>query len=53
MASITYGWNLETILRAHGIVNESSHLKQDIIQKYNQKLNDSITMLQPIIEKYD
>ena len=53
MASITYGWNLETILRVHGIKNEFSQLKRDSIQQYNQKLNDSITMLQPIIEKYD
>ena len=53
MASITYGWNLETILRVHGIVNECSQLKHDSIQEYNQKLNESITLLQPIIEKYD
>ena len=53
MASITYGWNLETILRAHGIKDEFSQLKQSTIQEYNQKLNDSITLLQPIIEMYD
>ena len=53
MASITYGWNLETILRVHGIENEFSQLKQESIQEYHQKLNDSITLLQPIIEKYD
>ena len=53
MASITYGWNLETILRVHGIVNEFSQLKQDSVQEYNQKLSDSISSLQPIIEKYD
>ena len=53
MASITYGWNLETILRLHGIVNEFSQLKHDGIQEYNQKLNNSIVLLQPIIEKYD
>ena len=53
MASITYGWNLETILRVLRIANKFSQLKQESIQEYNQKLNDSITMLQPIIEKYD
>ena len=53
MASITYGWNLETILRVHGIKNEFSQLKQDRIQEYNKNLNNSITLLQPIIEKYD
>ena len=53
MASITYGWNLETILRAHGIENEFSQLKEDRGQEYNQKLNHSITLLQPIIEKYN
>ena len=53
MASITYGWNLETILRVLRITNKFSQLKQESIQEYNQKLNDSITMLQPIIEKYD
>ena len=53
MASITYGWNLETILRVHGIENEFSQLKEDRVHEYNQRLNDSITLLQPIIEKYD
>ena len=53
MASITYGWNLETILRVYGISNEFSQLKQDRIQEYNQKLNEAITSLQQIIEKYD
>ena len=53
MASITYGWNLETILRVLRIANKFSQLKQESIQEHNQKLNDSITMLQPIIEKYD
>ena len=53
MASITYGWNLETILRVHGIENEFSQLKQNKVQEYNQRLNDSITLLQPIIEKCD
>ena len=52
MASITYGWNLETILRTHGIENEFSQLKQDRNQEYNQKLNEAITSIQPIIEKY-
>ena len=53
MASITYGWNLETILRAHGIANEFSLSKQYSTQEYNQKFNDSIALLQSIIEKYD
>ena len=53
MASTTYGWNLETILRVHGIVNEFSPLKQDRVEDYNQKLKDSIALLQPIIEKYN
>ena len=53
MASITYGWNLETILGVHGIENEFSQLKEDRVQEYNQKLNDSVALLHPIIEKYD
>ena len=50
MASITYGWNLETILRVHGIENNFSALKQDRIQEYNQNLNASIALLQPILK---
>ena len=53
MASITYGWNLETMLRVHGIENEFSQLKGDRVEEYNQTLNHSIALLQPIIEKYD
>ena len=45
MASITYGWNLETILRVHGIGNEFSQLKQSSTKEYNQKLKDSIPSL--------
>ena len=53
MASITYGWNLETMLRVHGIENEFSQLMGDRVEEYNQTLNHSIALLQPIIEKYD
>jgi len=53
MASITYGWNLETILRVHGIENNFSALKQDRIQEYNQNLKASLALLQPILKKYD
>ena len=53
MASITYGWNLETILRVHGIENNFSSLKEDQIQEYNQNLNASIAFLQPIIKEYE
>ena len=53
MASITYGWNLETILRVHGIENNFSALKEDLIQEYNQNLNASIAFLQPILKEYE
>ena len=52
MAAITYGWDLEIILRALNIRNDYSSLQPEKISEHKEKLRDSLLILQPIIDDY-
>ena len=56
MASITYGWDLETVLQAFGISTKFADQRlcssvNEYIQ-YREKLASAIESLAPILEKY-
>ena len=53
MASITYGWNLETILEAFGIQNKFSKLDFNFFDKHREELKSAIELLLPKLEKYN
>ena len=53
MASITYGWNLETILRALGISRDYTKVDFGYASRHRDQLRNSIALLQPRIEDYD
>ena len=52
MAAITYGWDLEIVLRALNIRNDYSSLQPEKISEHKEKLRDSLLTLQPIIDDY-
>lgn len=52
MASITYGWNLETVLQALGLPTEFSGLDFSFMRTHREELQRSIALLQPKIENY-
>ena len=52
MAAITYGWDLEIVLRALNIRNDYSSLQPEKISEHKEKLRDSLLTLQPIIDEY-
>ena len=53
MASITYGWNLETVLQALGIPRGFTKVDLGVVRQYRDELRRSIALLQPRIEKYE
>ena len=52
MASITYGWDLEIILRALNISNNFSELTTDSIEEHRDELHQSLKILSPKLEDY-
>ena len=52
MASITYGWDLEIILRALDISNNFSEVPTDSIEEHRDELHQSLKILNPKLEDY-
>ena len=52
MASITYGWDLEIILRALDISNKFSEVTTDSIEEHRYELHQSLEILSPKLEAY-
>ena len=52
MASITYGWDLEIILRALDISNNFSEVTTDSIEEHRDELHQSLKILSPKLEDY-
>ena len=52
MASITYGWDLEIILRALDISNNFSEVTTDSIEQHRYELHQSLEILSPKLEAY-
>ena len=52
MASITYGWDLETILRAFGISTDFAQMDRSLLKKHKEALSLSIEQLHEEIEDY-
>ena len=52
MASITYGWDLETILRAFGISTDFARMDRSLLMKHKEALSLSIEQLHEEIEDY-
>tara|TARA_B100001989_G_scaffold52420_1_gene34184 strand:- start:995 stop:1426 length:432 start_codon:yes stop_codon:yes gene_type:complete len=52
MASITYGWDLEIILRALDISNNFSEVTTDSIEEHRDELHQSLKILNPKLEDY-
>ena len=52
MASITYGWDLEIILRALDIPNNFSEVTTDSIEQHRYELHKSLEILSPKLKAY-
>ena len=52
MASITYGWDLEIILRALDISNNFSEVTTDSIEEHRDELHQYLRILSPKLEDY-
>lgn len=53
MASITYGWNLETVLKALGISRGFTSVDLGFVSQHRDELRHSIALLQPRIDDYE
>ena len=53
MASITYGWNLETVLQALGISRDFTKVDFRFNNQHRDELRRSIELLQPRIRGYE
>ena len=53
MASITYGWNLETVLQALGISRDFTKIDFRFNNQHRDELRRSIELLQPRIRGYE
>ena len=52
MASITYGWDLETVLRGFGISTDFTRMDRSLFQKHKEALRGSIELLHEELENY-
>ena len=52
MASITYGWNLETVLKSFEIPDTFSSVHPHAYEEHRRELKVTIQLLWPTLEKY-
>lgn len=52
MASITYGWDLETVMRAFGISTDFTRVDRSMNKKHKESLRLSVEQLHEEIEDY-